>query len=385
MPRSAAGQEDVMRWTMFAVLALLAMPWTARAQGVTASEIVIGQTSSFSGAIGGEVREQTAGAKLYLDWVNAHGGVYGRKIRLVSLDDGFDPKRSAQNARTLIAQGVFALFLTRGTPQNEAILPVVNESGTPLIAPSTGASVVHEPVNRLVFNVRTRYQTEAEDAIEQLTSQGITRIAIVHVNDSFGKDCLAGYLRGLKDAHLEPVGIFSYDRKKGDTNDAAAKVIALAPQAIVTAGPSKPLANLVRKVRGAGLTGTQIVTLSNLSSQSFLKDLGDVKRGMIVMQVFPNPARMTTRLGVELHHLSAGHPDFVISHMAMEGFAAAKVLVEGLRRAGRNPTRASFLAAMDTLRDYDLGGVKLTYAANDHSGLDYVEASMVNKQGTFTQ
>lgn len=374
-----------MRWTAFAVLAMLALPHAAAAQGVSAHEIVIGQTSSFSGAIGGEVREQTAGAKLYLDWVNAQGGVNGRTIRLVSLDDGFDAKRAAQNARTLVAQGVFALFLTRGTPQNEAILPVIKETGTPLVAPSTGASAMHEPVNPLVFNVRTRYQTEAEDAIQQLTSQGITRIAIVHVNDSFGKDCLQGYLKGLKEARLEPLGIFSYDRKKGDTDEAAAKVIALAPQAIVTAGHSKPLSNLVRKVRAAGLGGTQIVTLSNLSSQSFLKDLGDVKRGMIVMQVFPDPARMTTRLGVELHHLAAAHPDFVISHMAMEGFAAAKVLVEGLRRAGRNPTRASFLAAMETLRDYDLGGVKLTYAANDHSGLNYVEASMVNRQGTFTQ
>ena len=374
-----------MRWTAFAIVAMLAFPSASRAQGVTANEIVIGQTSSFSGAIGGEVREQTAGAKLYLDWVNANGGVYGRKIRLESLDDAFDPKRAAENARKLIAQGVFALFLTRGTPQNLAILPVIKETGTPLIAPSTGAIALHEPVNPLVFNVRSRYQNEAEDAIAQLAAEGITRIAIVHVNDSFGADCLAGYLNGMKAAHLQPVGVFSYDRKKGDTNDAAAKVIALDPQAIVTAGHSKPLANLVRKVRAAGLAGTQIVTLSNLSSQSFLKDLGDVKHGMIVMQVFPNPAHMTTRLGLELHHLAAGHPDFVISHMAMEGFAAAKVLVEGLRRAGRNPTRASFIAGLESMKDYDLGGVKLSYAQNDHSGLDYVEASMVNGHGTFTQ
>lgn len=375
-----------MRSMAAALLWLLAAAVPAAwGQGITATEIVIGQTSSFSGAIGGEVKEQTAGARLYLDWVNAHGGVFGRKIVLESMDDAFDPKRSAQNARALIAKGVLALFLTRGTPQNEAILPVIKETGTPLVAPSTGASVMHDPVNPLIFNVRTRYQTEAEDAIAQLASQGITRIAIVHVNDSFGKDCLQGYLRGMKEAKLQPVGIFEYDRKKGDTNAAAAEVIKLDPQAIVTAGHSKPLSNLVRKVRGAGLAGTQIVTLSNLSSQSFLRDLGDVKHGVIVMQVFPNPERMTTRLAVELHHLSVGHPDFVISHMAMEGFAAAKVLVEGLRRAGPHPTRGSFIAAMNGLRDYDLGGVKLSYAADDHSGLQYVEASMVNKHGTFTQ
>src|SRR6266545_2370958 len=209
-----------------ALLFLLAMP-AARAQGITPTEIVIGQTSSFSGAIAGQVKEQTEGAKLYIDWVNANGGVNGRKIRLESLDDAFDAKRAAQNARTLIQKGVFALFLTRGTPQNEAILPVLKETGTPLVAPSTGANVLHQPVNPLVFNVRARYQAEAERAIAQLQSQGMTRIAIVHVNDSFGKDCLAGFVSGMKKAGIESIGTFSYDRAKGDTTDAAAKVVAL--------------------------------------------------------------------------------------------------------------------------------------------------------------
>jgi ABC-type branched-subunit amino acid transport system substrate-binding protein len=117
-----------MGWNCFAAAAFLAAAPLAAAQGVTATEILIGQTSSFSGAIGGEVREQTEGAKLYIDWVNAGGGVHGRKIRLLSVDDAFDPKRAAQNARDLVSRGVFALFLTRGTPQNEAILPVLKES-----------------------------------------------------------------------------------------------------------------------------------------------------------------------------------------------------------------------------------------------------------------
>ncbi|MGZ5033596.1 MAG: ABC transporter substrate-binding protein [Usitatibacter sp.] len=374
-----------MKAKWMALLALLAIPAAGWAQGITAKEILIGQTSSFTGAIAGQVKEQTDGATLYIDWVNANGGVNGRKIRLESLDDAFDAKRAAQNARTLIDKGVFALFLTRGTPQNEAILPVIKETGTPLIAPSTGAIVLHEPVNPLVFNVRARYQTEAEQAIAQLKSQGITRIVIVHVNDSFGKDCLVGFLSGLKKSQIESLGTFSYDRAKGDTGEAAAKVIALKPQAVVTAGHSKPLANLVREMRKAGLGGVTFITLSNLSSQSFLDDLGDVGHGVIVMQVFPNPARSDTRIAAELKRVAAGRPGFVISHMAMEGFAAAKVLVEGLRRAGRNPTRASFLAGLESLHDYDLGGLTLTFGPSDHSGLDYVEASIVNKRGTFTQ
>jgi branched-chain amino acid transport system substrate-binding protein len=374
-----------MKLNWRALLAALAIPGIGWTQGVTSTEIMIGQTSSFSGPIGGEVKEQTEGAKLYIDWVNANGGVNGRKIRLESLDDAFDPKRAAQNARTLIDKGAFALFLTRGTPQNDAILPVLKETGTPLVAPSTGAIMLHEPVNPLVFNVRSRYQAEAEQAIAQLKSQGVTRIAIVHVNDSFGKDCLAGFTTGLKKSQVEALGIFSYDRAKGDTNEVAAQVIALKPQAVVTAGHSKPLSNLVRLMRKAGLNGVTFITLSNLSSKSFLNDLAEVKHGVIVMQVFPNPARVNTKIALELHRLAAAKPGFVISHMALEGFAGAKVLVEGLRRAGRNPTRASFVTALESLREFDLGGLKVTFGPADHSGLDYVEASIVNRSGNFTQ
>jgi ABC-type branched-subunit amino acid transport system substrate-binding protein len=244
---------------------------------------------------------------------------------------------------------------------------------------------MHQPVNPLVFNVRTRYQTEAEQAIAQLTSQGFTQIAIVHVNDSFGKDCLEGYLNGMKKAGVQPAGVYSYDRQKGDTSKVAEALIALNPQAVVTAGHSKPLASLVRKLREAGLATVQIVTLSNLSSESFLKDLGDVRHGLIVMQVFPDPRREATRLQAEIHHLAAGHPDFAMSHMALEGFAAAKVLVEGLKRAGPRPTRASFIAGLESMRDYDLGGLKLSYDAASHTGLSYVEASMIDKRGRFIQ
>jgi branched-chain amino acid transport system substrate-binding protein len=382
MKDTARGLHMRTKW-----LAAAAVLWisAAHAQGVTNTEIVIGQTSSFSGAISGEVKEQTEGAKLYFDWVNANGGVYGRKIRLESMDDAFDPKRAALNARALVDKGVFALFLSRGTPQTEAIVPVLQETGTPLVAPSSGAIVLHQPVNPLIFNVRTRYQTEAETAIAQLASQGITRIAVVYRNDSFGKDALAGYLSGLKAAKLEPVGAFAYDRAKADTNDAADKIIALAPQAIVTAGDSKPLSNLVRRVRDAGLSGVSIVTLSNMSSQSFLKELGAYKHGVIVMQVFPNPSMQVSRIATEMHRLAAAKPEFVTSHMALEGFAAAKVLVEGLRRAGRTPTRVSFMAGLETMQEYDLGGLKLSYGPHARSGLNYVEASIVNRKGTFTQ
>src|SRR5262249_1541293 len=153
---------------------------------VLAQPIVIGQTAGFTGISAGSVKETTDGAKLYFDYINSHGGVGGRPIELVSMDDKFEPAIAAQNAKQLITERkVLALFLARGTPHSEAILPLLAQYKVPLIAPSTGAMVFHQPVNHWVFNVRATYQREAERAVLHLGSVGITRIALLQVNDSF--------------------------------------------------------------------------------------------------------------------------------------------------------------------------------------------------------
>ena len=369
--------------------ALIALPCahiSATAQGITASEILIGQTAGYTGIVAGSVAETAAGARLYIDYVNANGGVKGRKIRLDSMDDAYDPKKAIENAKLLIKdKKVFAMFLTRGTPITEAILPLIKETGTPLIAPSTGAITFHTPVNPLVFNVRSTYQLEGEKAIAQLVSQGIKKIAVIHVDDSFGKDGLAGYLGGFKAVGLQPVGMFSYDRVKADVTEAVTKALALNPEAIVTVGAPKPTAAIVKAMRTKGLYAP-VVALSNNSSQSFVKELGDLGPGVIVMQVFPDPRKISSALGREMQQLAADKKDFQISHTALEGFAAAKVLVEGLKRAGKTPTRESFIEGLESMKNFDLGGgLAVNYGANDHTGLSFVEASIINKRGTFTQ
>lgn len=371
------------------VAALIALPCahiSATAQGITANEILIGQTAGYTGIVAGSVAETAAGARLYIDYVNANGGVRGRKIRLESLDDAFDPKKAVENAKILINdKKVFAMFLTRGTPITEAILPLIKETGTPLIAPSTGAITFHTPVNPLVFNVRSTYQLEGEKAIAQLVSQGIKKIAVIHVDDSFGKDGLAGYLGGFKAAGLQPIGVFVYDRVKADVTEAVTKALALSPEAIVTVGAPKPTAAIVKALRTKSLYAP-VVALSNNSAQSFVKELGDLGPGVIVMQVFPDPRKISNVLGREMQQLAADKKDFQISHIALEGFAAAKVLVEGLKRAGKNPTRESFIAGLESIKNYDLGGgLMLNFSAGDHTGLSFVEASIINKRGTFTQ
>jgi ABC-type branched-subunit amino acid transport system substrate-binding protein len=370
-----------------AVTLLLLAPLARGAEvpGITPDKILIGQTAGFTGTVAGGVKETTDGAKLYINWVNNNGGVHGRKIELVSMDDKFDPKVAAQNARALIEEKkVFALFLNRGTPHSEAILPLLKEYGVPLVGPSTGADLLHNPVNPYVFNVRAKYQLEAEKGIVQLSSMGMSRIGVIHVNDSFGKDALAGAMKGFAAANIKPSGVYSYDRATGKVDDAVKAALKTDAQATILIGSGANVADIVSQMRGAH-SGMQLVTLSNNSSASFVKSLGDNARGVIVTQVFPNPSMATTGIALQMKKLSKESTPIALSHQAMEGFAAAKVLVEGLKRAGKNPTRAAFVAALDQLRDFDLGGMSLSYNPNDHTGTEYVELSMITRNGEFLQ
>lgn len=357
----------------------------AQVPGVTADKIVVGQTAGHSGTVAGGVKEATDGAKLYLNWVNANGGVHGRKIEIVSMDDKFDPKLAAANAKVLIEEKkVFALFLNRGTPHSEAILPLLKQHGVPLIGPSTGADLLHAPVNPYVFNVRAKYQLEAEKGVVQLSAMGMSRIGVIHVNDSFGKDALAGAMKGFESANIKPVGIYQYDRAAGKVDEAVKAALKDSPQATILIGSGANVADMVTQVRAAR-SGMQLITLSNNSSSAFVKSLGDNARGVIVTQVFPNPNMATTGIALQMKKLSKESTPIAISHQAMEGFASAKVLVEGLRRAGKNPTRASFVTALNQLRDFDLGGLMVSYSPTDHTGTEYVELSMISKNGEFLQ
>ena len=355
------------------------------AQGVSEREVVVAQTAGFTGAVAGSVGEMTGGARLYIAAVNAAGGVNGRKITLISVDDKFDPKLAGENAARLVAEREpVAFFAVRGTPHTEAVLAVAGAAGIPIVAPSTGALIFHQPINPLVFNVRAKYQTEVEKAIEHLHTVGISRIAIVHVNDSFGRDGLEGFTRKMEVLKLKPAAVVIYERTLTEMSKPAAELTKADPQAVILIASGKNAADLVVRMRAAGAT-TQFVAISNNSAKSFIRDLGSSARGVMVTQVFPNPFNSSTPIAREMRKLAAGNKEVVLSQAAMEGFAAAKVLVEGLRRAGRNLTRASLVSALESIRNFDLGGVTLSYGPQDRTGAEFVEMSIIDARGEFLQ
>ena len=363
-------------------LAALALAACAQAH----ADILIGQTAGFSGPVAAGVKEASAGARLYIDHVNATGGVNGERITLVSMDDKFEPADAAANARELITRKhVLALFLTRGTPHNQAILPLLTEFGVPLVAPSTGAMVLHKPVDPWVFNVRASYQHEANRAIRHLSLVGLGRVGIVQVNDSFGADAVKGALEAFTQVAGKPLFTETYDREKPDFRKIAAAVSASNPQAILFLGSGSAVVNGVKAIRAAG-SRAQIVTLSNNASDGFIKAMGDNAKGTIVTQVFPYERSVANPMVKQARdYAKAATGDDRVTPAMLEGFAGAKVLVEGLRRAGRQPTREKLREALESQHRYDIGGLEVSFSPASHSGLDYTDLSIIGSDGRFTR
>jgi ABC-type branched-subunit amino acid transport system substrate-binding protein len=345
------------------------------------AQILIGQTAGFSGPVAAGVKETTEGARLHIDAVNAKGGIAGQKIELISLDDKFEPKLAADNARQLIEdRNVVAMFLTRGTPHTEAIIPLLDKHDVPLIAPSTGAMTLHQPVRKHVFNVRATYQREAEKAITHLATIGMNRIAVVLVDDSFGQDGLAGAQKGLAAAKLSAVVLEKFDRSKPDFSKIAPDVAKSGAQAVLMIASGAAVVDGIKAIRAAG-SGAQVVTLSNNASGGFIKSLGENARGVIVSQVFPQS--ISYSLVKEAQDLARAKGLGEASPAMLEGYAAAKVLVEALRRAGPKPSRERIQAALEGLSKYDIGGLEVNFSPQDHTGLDFADLSIVTSDGRF--
>ena len=349
--------------------------------GVTDSTILIGQTVGLTGTVAALGSLMKEGNRSYIDKIIYQGGVYGRKIEIRTLDDKFSPAQTYANAETLIKKDrVFVLFEGRGTVHTERILPLLEANHVPLLAPGTGAAMFHHPTNPLVFNVRATYQDEVRKAVEHFATLGVS-IGILIVDDAAGQDGLEGFQIAMAAHHLRPVAITRFARVNPEVQTAATEVIKHYPGALIIVGSSKNTIAVIKAIRTQG-GSMQIMTLSNNSSEAFVKSLGKDGYGVIVSQIMPAPDLETTRLGQEFL-IAAKASGTTVSYTAMEGFVNAKVLVEALRRAGRNLTREGFIRGLESMQHMDLGGVLITYSDKDHSGSEFVELTMIGKDGRF--
>ncbi|THF59378.1 ABC transporter substrate-binding protein [Pseudothauera rhizosphaerae] len=364
-----------------ALAALACSP--AFAQGITATTVTVGQSAALSGPASELGIEMRQGLLAYFATVNAGGGIHGRQIELVSLDDGYEPERAAANTRELIERrNVFALIGYVGTPTSQAAVPIFTDAKVPFIGPFTGAELLREPFNRYVFNVRASYFQETERIVDHLVAAGTTRIAVFHQNDAYGRAGLAGVERAMAKRGLPIAAIATVERNSTDVAGAARALAAAKPAAVIQISAYASCAALVKAMKNDDAP-VQFFNVSFVGSRPLAAALGEDGHGVMVSQVVPYPFSGVEPVVREYRSAmtAAGHE--ALSFTSMEGFLAAKVFVEGLRRAGPNLSRKALIDALESIRRHDFGGFVVNFTDSDHNGSDFVELTIVGRGGRF--
>jgi len=345
--------------------------------GVTKNEIVIGMSNALSGPAAGLGTGVKTGALAYINKVNAAGGVHGRKIKLVSYDDGYEPDQAAAMTNKLIEQDkVFALFGFVGTPTSTAVLPAASKAGVPYIAPYTGAEFLRNPVNRIVYNVRASYFDETEGMVERLTKDlDIKKIGVFIQDDAYGNAGKAGVNRALSKVGLSLAGEGRYKRNTVDVDAGLAALKAAAPEAVVMVGTYKACAAFVKKAKAAGFT-PKFLNVSFVGTADFIREAGADSEGVYITQVVPPPADASSPLVKQYQADMKAEGKSEFDFTSLEGHVDAVVLVEALKKAGPELTRASFLNAFENL-SLDLGGLKVAYSPTNHQGVKTIFYTMV--------
>ena len=377
-----------MRTTARGLLGALAVTTTlayGSEPGVTATEIVIAQVAPLTGVLAGPNREGIEGALAYFNLVNANGGVHGRKVVLKQYDDEQKAEKSLDLTRQLIAaRSVFAFFMHRTSPTLEKVIPEATGAGFPIVAPQVGPNVVYDPVNPLVFNVRARYSQEIQKIVEQAHTLGIRKFGIFHAEDAFGRDNRAAALEALAKLGLKPVAQVSFDNRTTDVGPAVESFAVKTPADVVIMITNAPAAAaFVKAMRAKGAAPT-FVSLSNTSGEGYIKALGTAGDGVQVTQVVPYPFANTTPIAREFRQTLKEHSKAVPSYAAIQGYISAKLLVEGLKRAGPKPTQRTFAQALEGMGDKDFGGYQVAYGPGKRDGSKYVDITMI-KNGRFLQ
>jgi ABC-type branched-subunit amino acid transport system substrate-binding protein len=373
----------MMKKIVFATLACAALPAPAQQPGVSADRILLGQAAVFTGPAAQLGIQMRNGIKSYFDFVNEKGGVHGRKLELVSEDDKYEPAVATTASQALIEKHkVFALMGYVGTPTGVAHLKVTTAAKVPLVGMFTGAEVLREPMSRYVFHVRASYYDETDKIVEQVVSTGGKKIAVFYQADAYGEAGRMGTEIALKKRGLQIHSNGTVERNTVAVEKAVETIQASEPDAVVMIGAYTACAEFIRQMKKAG-SGAQFYNVSFVGSAALAKALDKEGVGVAISQVVPFPWATGVPVVKEYQALAkkAGFADYNFS--AMEGFLVAKVMVEGLRRAGKNLTREGFVDTMEKMQDVDVGGFFVTYSPKSHTGSKFVDLTIIGREGKF--
>jgi branched-chain amino acid transport system substrate-binding protein len=352
-------------WRIVAAGALVAAAQAAGAQ------ILIGQSAGFTGGQAQYSKEVRTGIQAYFEQVNRMGGVHGQPLKLIAEDDKGSRQQVLENTKKLIEQDrVFALIGYTSGAGVEGVLPMLQEARVPMMSPATGNAAIRLEHHRYLFHSRAGYADEMRRMVDTLASIGMKRIAIVYLSDTTVNR------KAMEDAltanNLKAAAAVGLDRNAKDFGPAVEALLAAEPQAVLFITNDRPVVEIVRGMKRKNYNGE--FATSSFSGTSFISDLKDDAVGVKVIQVLPSPEKASLRVAREFReHLQVVDPNMKPNYTNFEGYIAARVMVEGLRRAGKNPSRERFVAAMETINDFDVGGYFVSYSPKNHSGSRFVD------------
>ena len=361
-------------------MALICMDASAE-DGITATEIIVGQSCALTGPAGELGTKMRAGLLASFAKVNAEGGINGRKIRLISKDDGYEPIQAIKNAQEFIEKDkVFLLIGEVGTPTSKAVVPIAEKANVPFFGPFTGAEFLRNPFKKYVINVRGSYYQEMEKHTQYLVDQKkLKKIACFYQNDGYGQAGLNGIKIALEKRGMDLVATGSYERNTVAVKSAILKIRKAQPDAVIMVGAYKPCAEFIKLAKKFGMTDTLYCNISFVGTGSLMKELGPAGEGCIVSQVVNFPYDESLSLVKEYTAaLKQYQPDVNPGFVSLEGYMVGKLFCMVSKAVKGDLTREGLIHAIDETRNFDLGGVELQFGPDDHQGMSEVFLTVIN-------
>jgi branched-chain amino acid transport system substrate-binding protein len=354
-------------------------------EAISGSHITIGSTAALTGILAGAGKDQQSGITAAFQQINKAGGVHGRELRLVMKDDGYVPARSVENVKQMLdGNAVFALMSCMGTPNNAAIIPIIEQAGVPYVGPITGASSLRQPGQRNVFHVRASYTDEVTRVTQQLVAMGLQDIAVIYLDNGFGKEVAKDADAAIKAAQRKSVASVPVAVDGKNVTQVVDQVQAAKPTVVFLGTTGTVSTALILELR-TRMPGLPIVGLSVSVISSELAKLGPALQGLAVSQVFPDATSERLESVRNFHAAMRAAGKENPGNTSFEGYVNAMVIAEGLRRAGRDVTRDKLRQALAGMKQLSIGEMSLGYAgAAPYVASKYVSLAILGANGRRT-
>ncbi len=364
----------------FAVAFLMSSVPVLAQVGVSSDTILIGQSAGFSGGQAEYSKDIKAGLDAAFAAANRTGGVNGRQIKLITEDDGGKKESVFANTKKLNeTHQVLALIGYTSGAGTEASLDYITKAQIPILSPATGNMGIRSAHNPYLFHTRAGYREEMSKIIGNLASLGYKRFALAYLGD-VGPANLKAMQDALAASSLSAVSVVSLDRNAQDFTPQVNQLLESKPEMVIFISNAKPIVKIVQGMRAKGFGG-QFAT-SSFSGSRVVADLGKNARGLVMIQVLPQPQKDHLKFQQEFHaDLQRVAPNLKPNYTVLEGYIAARVMVEGLKRAGKDIDRAKLVAALESISNLNLGGYYMNFSKTNHDGSKFVDMGVVDLSG----